>query len=479
MKNRDLDKTDRRVKWWLLITSVLTLAVLVTAMLRENVFAQWRFVRQKYSQILNEKATDPRGKAIAEQFEIRIVQNVLPELGTIDRCITCHPGIDDPRMVDQDQPFRTHPGSYLTDHPPEKFGCTVCHRGQGRALVFEEAKADGFHWDYPLLPLEHVTAECSRCHNPLPKMAEPLADGQRLYTKFGCGGCHKIKGVGGVLGPDLSDQGQKIKQQFPFAHIAGEHNVTNWLYEHFLDPAGVVPESQMPRQEITQHEARDLTTYMLSLRLEPRLTYSYLPPAKRPAEWTAKPSGKNLYMRYCSACHGAQGEGIRYPQMAAYPAIGNTDFLALASDDFLRSTIQHGRTERRMPAWGQKEGGLADEDINAIMAHLRTLGGNVKPIPDDRPPRWANGQLAVGENLFKAQCASCHGPQGQGLEGPSLSHPNLLKYATDTYLFETVKRGRTGTTMPAFGKPSTLRPTLTDTQIESLITFIRTWENHP
>ena len=39
-----------------------------------------------------------------------------------------------------------------------------------------------------------------------------------------------------------------------------------------------------------------------------------------------------------------------------------------------------------------------------------------------------------------------------------------------------INQRRTGTAMPAFGKPSTLRPTLTDEEIESVVTFLRSLE---
>jgi mono/diheme cytochrome c family protein len=52
----------------------------------------------------------------------------------------------------------------------------------------------------------------------------------------------------------------------------------------------------------------------------------------------------------------------------------------------------------------------------------------------------------------------------------------LLKAATDTYLFETVRAGRTGTSMPAFSSPSPARRTLEDADIEAIVTHIRSWE---
>jgi cytochrome c oxidase cbb3-type subunit 3 len=167
---------------------------------------------------------------------------------------------------------------------------------------------------------------------------------------------------------------------------------------------------------------------------------------------------------------------MRYPGMAAFPAIGNPDFLAVASDAFITQTIHHGRPGRRMPAWGEKEGGLRPEEIKSVVAHLRELGGNVAQEPDTKPSRWAKGDVTTGARIYTASCASCHGVNGQGAEGPSLNNAALLAAATDTYLFETIHRGRRGTSMNGFGKASTVHAALTLGEIEAVVSFIRTWE---
>jgi hypothetical protein len=61
----------------------------------------------------------------------------------VDRCITCHLGIDQKGFEDASQPFRTHPklDLYLgsaSPHPLEKIGCTTCHGGSGQAVSFVE-----------------------------------------------------------------------------------------------------------------------------------------------------------------------------------------------------------------------------------------------------------------------------------------------------------------------------------------------------
>jgi len=73
--------------------------------------------------------------------------------------------------------------------------------------------------------------------------------------------------------------------------------------------------------------------------------------------------GAEVYARECAKCHGDDGEGV------VGPAIGNPAMLSLASDAFLRYTIEHGRNGTEMPAFGDT---LPAADINAVTAFLRS-----------------------------------------------------------------------------------------------------------
>jgi cbb3-type cytochrome c oxidase subunit III len=185
--------------------------------------------------------------------------------------------------------------------------------------------------------------------------------------------------------------------------------------------------------------------------------------------------GATLYGTYCAACHGAKGEGMRYPGLSAFPAIGNPNFLRFVSDDFLREQIKRGRPGRRMPAWGELEGGLRDEEIIRVAEYVRNLGG-IAFEGDAKPRRWIQGSAADGQRLFAAACARCHGERGEGKEGPALNNRVFLDLATDTYLLKTIQNGRPGTSMAAFGTSSTVQGALTESEIASVITFLRTWE---
>jgi len=57
-----------------------------------------------------------------------------------------------------------------------------------------------------------------------------------------------------------------------------------------------------------------------------------------------------------------------------------------------------------------------------------------------------------------------------------LNNRVLLAAATDTYLYETIRTGRTNTSMPGFSSPSPSRRMLEDEEIESIVKHIRRWE---
>src|SRR5262249_17784011 len=137
----------------------------------------------------------------------------------VDRCGTCHLGIDQKQYADAPQPFKTHPNlelylSSASPHPMESFGCTTCHSVLYRATSFRKAahvprdeeqkeqweKKFGWHVDEfidtPVLTMNNIEAGCYKCHDAsheVPKAA-PLNTGRDLIRIYGCFGCHKIPG---------------------------------------------------------------------------------------------------------------------------------------------------------------------------------------------------------------------------------------------------------------------------------------------
>jgi mono/diheme cytochrome c family protein len=426
-------------------------------------------------------------------------QPMLPKPFSYAGCGSCHTHLRVPNLA------QLRFGRALA----ERYDCLACHRLDGRGGTLRPGDGGmegpdlsrvgtaGYRVDWyqdhllrragaPAGPWRASFGEIPKSHREAldgllsSRVGAPgLVEAKALFHSLGCRGCHKLGGVGGDDGPDLTRVGERDPGRLDFTHIPGDATLANWLAEHFRAPATVVPGSKMPILGLDEEQIRLLSFYVVSLRrsdVPAALWPKDRIRAERFGEREFATDGATLYGSFCAACHGASGQGMRYPGMPPFPAIGNPDFLAVASDEFVTATVRGGRPGRRMPAWGDKDGGLRPDEITQVVSHVRGLGGGAKPPEDQKPRRWVEGDRDEGARLFTAHCASCHGPKGEGKEGPALNNKVLLANATDTYLVETIRRGRRGTEMEGFANPSAVRPALAGTEIEAIVAHIRTWE---
>ncbi|MDO8588011.1 MAG: c-type cytochrome [Armatimonadota bacterium] len=469
LPDRDI---SRGTKWLLLVSSLVVIAIMVGEA-RSNLSAEWRRHQKEYHKLLLAKALDEANKETARSFNIALQQVVVPELGVTDRCVSCHTGIDNPHMADEKQPYRLHPGTFLKDHPVSRFGCAICHRGQGAAVNNADAKAVHAYWDYPMLPGKMVQASCGQCHDPKAmkgRGGDILARGARLFESSGCRACHKLGGRGGALGIALDDEGRRIIHQLPLTELKGEHTVWNWLAEHFRDPRGVVPTSQMRNPTLTEPEIEALTTYILSLS---KLTIpeDYITPDKYEQKYEAlrpgRPNGAELYRQFCFSCHES-GTYSRWDKISGrfIPAIRGKA-LAASPAGYLRRNIELGRDGTQMPGWRKSGGGLSNSEIGALEAYIR---GGVKPV-EMTASAQGRGNAGRGRALFAQNCRGCHGSGGKGGVAPALGSATFLSVASDAFILSTIKNGRPDTAMPAFQRAGTAG--LTDVELTDLLAYIR------
>jgi mono/diheme cytochrome c family protein len=247
----------------------------------------------------------------------------------VDRCTTCHLAIDKKGFENEKQPYRTHPDmdTYLRGaHPIERIGCTACHQGRGRATSFLNAahtasstdqekawgryvhkeKYDGLHyWDLPMMAKGHTEAQCAKCHQgvvEVPK-ANRLNAGLMLVERYGCYGCHKIKGWENIrkAGPDLTKITTKTNPE--------------WMFRWIKEPRGFRT-TRMPQiwdvrlDETAEQKARN--------DVEINAVVSYLAEKAAGSEYPDPPKGdldagrKTFETVGCLACHviGEDKRGI-------------------------------------------------------------------------------------------------------------------------------------------------------------------------
>ena len=119
--------------------------------------------------MLLKKIVRDRNPAFYERIAVmkpEIRQVVINEWGAIDRCIVCHMGIEDALFADAKQPLKAHPKPELLKyHPVEKYGCIICHGGQGLSTTYRGAAHKTIaHWQDPMVEKSLLQSRCGICH---------------------------------------------------------------------------------------------------------------------------------------------------------------------------------------------------------------------------------------------------------------------------------------------------------------------------
>src|SRR6266436_6336530 len=166
-----------------------------------------------------------------EALDPAILQINVADANIVDRCESCHMGTREPVKLtaasmtpkgkqpdEYARAFTSHPEpGLLKTHDPDKFGCSPCHQGNGRATTsVEKAHGNYEHWLWPLFPKPNVEAGCQTCHAADMVLVSgdvgwTLSEGKDLFRQRGCVGCHRFEGYDKEP-EDLNSAAQQIKQ---------------------------------------------------------------------------------------------------------------------------------------------------------------------------------------------------------------------------------------------------------------------------
>jgi cytochrome c oxidase cbb3-type subunit 3 len=148
-----------------------------------------------------------------------------------------------------------------------------------------------------------------------------------------------------------------------------------------------------------------------------------------------------LYKQNCAGCHGADG------RQGPAPPIGDPVYLAIASDDVIRTAIAKGRPGTAMSAFAEEEGGmLTSKQVDALVQGIRQRWGQPQVLQGVTPPPYAAkapGNATQGAAAYATFCASCHGADGKGsAKVGSIVDGRYLSLITDQGLRTIVIVGR-------------------------------------
>jgi ubiquinol-cytochrome c reductase cytochrome b subunit len=144
--------------------------------------------------------------------------------------------------------------------------------------------------------------------------AAGVKEGARVFQTQGCIGCHRIHGVGGTVGPDLSSGVIKGKDR-------------QWLTAQIRDPKSHFPNTIMPSYTgPSDQQIGAVVDYLLSVAaggpvapMAPAAPPVAGPPSTKPVKIPAGPPGRAAYMigsqergvvvftEVCISCHGPLG----------------------------------------------------------------------------------------------------------------------------------------------------------------------------
>lgn len=179
--------------------------------------------------------------------------------------------------------------------------------------------------------------------------------------------------------------------------------------------------------------------------------------------------GEKLFNMHCAACHQKGGTG----KVGIAPSIRNRDFLAIASNDFIKKTVKLGRKGTSMVARPD----LMGEKIDNIIVYLRALPINNPINVNVDWNKKIKGNAKKGAKKYATFCAACHGHKGEGYRaggsGPGIGLSGFLDTASDDYIFQTLRYGRVGTPMRPFIGPQGLA-NLSEEDAKDIIAYLRT-----
>jgi cytochrome c551/c552 len=304
--------------------------------------------------------------------------NNLGGAGLVDRCQSCHLGTD-PLIVpvtmtvtkadlglakSNDAPYSSHPDpDMMKYHSLEKFGCSPCHGGNGRALdTVEKAHGRYEHWLWPLNYRENFESGCQQCHasDMVTEHAPVLNRAKQLYRQKGCIGCHRFQGF------DNQDE-QLVSARQAIAQLENLKRDDRLQIAELNKKGDTATDNEAANRYYTQ--ATNLTVTISSMdaqveQLEQR-SHNLLQEIKK-----VGPDLKEARMKI-------HKEWIPY---------------------WLKHTHEF-RPTTKMPQFR-----LQDDEIQAISAYVWQSA-----ITSPELPKQAPGNAAHGKELFEARgCEACH-----------------------------------------------------------------------
>jgi cytochrome c2 len=316
-------------------------------------------------------------------YSIQGHQVSVNEFNIVDRCEVCHLGVREPLTIkaedmapagakkpdDLARAFVSHPDKELLDiHKPDRFGCSSCHWGNGRATT-SELKGHGLNkfWLWPMFEKENTEAGCQQCHarDRVTQGAVTLNLGRDLFYQRGCMGCHRYEGFDRET-DSLTNARQTITQ------FEDQISANDKLGRQDSDAAAKASDDAEAARLLAHAESLRVTNSLLAARIDQL----------------------NLQAKYLMEDQKKIGPNLKDVRLKLHK-----DWIPLWLKD-----PQVFRPGTKMPTfWRFSVDKNGEDEIKAISAYLWQSGFEGL-VPDQK-----KGDGAAGKELFESKgCLACH-----------------------------------------------------------------------
>ena len=213
---------------------------------------------------------------------------------------------------------------------------------------------------FAVLPLALLSA-CSTPNGQPQKGSEPVAPNQvvdfgTLYAE-NCAACHGAEGHGGA----------SIALANPVYLAIVDENAVHSVVANGVRGTSMPAFAQSAGGLLTDEQVNVITSGMFSRWGRKGLLDGANPPSYAAKATGDVARGEIAFGTYCASCHGPEGHGG-----SKASAISNDSFLALVSNQGLRTIVITGSPELGAPDWRGNVSGkpMSDQEITDVVAWL-------------------------------------------------------------------------------------------------------------
>jgi len=296
-----------------------------------------------------------------------------------------------------------------------------------------------------------------------------------------------------VLGPDLSNVGNKLTRQWIYKWLKEPHTVVDSSGNTVVDGYEMEEEPRMPQFRLTDQEIKALSAYLTTLKGQPIVPFKFDQSVVASLQKTADLADQGevrFRQMFCTTCHSlavTQGDETKLiggdigPELTKIGSKVNPDWLIAWLRD-PQGYLPHALMPRYR--W-------SDQDLYKVTQYINTrltdadLLSNVPPLEEP-----TQEEIRLGQRLFLEKgCASCHVIRGVSPQkdfGPDLAilgskNVSQLEFGNSNIPRNLISYIQTKITDPLSVNPAARMPQyrLTPTDLDAITTALLSMTGSP